>query len=132
MSDREDRAAQESARRHVETAWACQVRPIVELEPLHALTVADVMRAVVLLEPRRIPAATHSWIDVPLSSWHAARRLAADFACPALVVARFDDAVLFGDAGKLGPAFALCGADGAARVRLEVRRLSPVQYESRW
>lgn len=117
---------------HVESAWACRVRQLYGLKPLRAITVSDIVRAVLLVEERRIQSGQHSWLDVPLRTYQHARAVALDIGCPALVVARFDDVVLFADAAKIGRSGVLCGEDGQARVRLEVRKMSPVVFESRW
>lgn len=122
----------ESACRHLESAWSCAVRAMAGLAPLKALTVAERVRAVLVVEERHIESSTHSWIDLDLPVYAAARRIAAELSCPALVVARYDDAVLFVDASKAGPTLALCGSDGHPRVRLEVNKMSPVRFESRW
>lgn len=122
----------DGACRHLESAWACAVRAMAGLAPLKALTVAERVRAVLVVEERRIDSTTHSWIDLDLPVYAAARRIAAELACPALIVVRYDDAVLFVDAAKTGPTFTLCGADGHPRVRLEVNKMAPVRFESRW
>jgi len=102
------------------------------LPPLRAMTVAERVRAVLVCEERRMDRTTHSWVDVALPVYAAARRIAAEIACPALVVVRYDDGVVFVDAAHAGPTLALCGADGHPRVRLEVNKMAPVRFESRW
>lgn len=120
------------AREHVESAWNCRVRPIFNLAPLLAVTAAERIVAVMLAEDRRIDSTTHSWLDVAMPSFASLKATARDVACPALVVARFDDAVLFVDAAKVGPVLMLCGEDGRARVRLPVNRMARVTTEARW
>jgi len=117
---------------HVEKAWTCKVRPLLTMTPLRALTVSDIMRAVVIIEERDFDSTTHSWLDVSMPRYASAKRLAHEFSCPAIVVARFNDSVLYLNAKDSGPALVLCGDDGAARVRLQVNKMSPVKWESRW
>lgn len=121
-----------SACRHVETAWQCKVRPLGSLKPLRAITAADRIVAIMLPEDRHIDSSTHSWIDVAMPAYASMKATARDLGCPALIVARFDDAVLFVDASKMGPVLMLCGEDNNARVRLPLNRMSRVTAEARW
>lgn len=118
-----------SAVKHVERAWSCAARPF---DALHFLTVNDRVVAVAAIKALSKSAETHEWLDVPMADWSALRRAGEDARCPSLVVARYDDAVVFVDQKHAGVFAALCSSGDGPRVRLMRKIMSPVTYESRW
>lgn len=122
-------AALKSAVNHVEQVWACQVRRV---GPVHALTVHDRIVSVAAIVAHAVPANAHEWLDVPLEQWTAAREMALDTRAPAIVVARYDDAVVWVPMASAGPIATLCGEDCKPRVRVMRNRLTPMRYESRF
>lgn len=118
-----------SAVQHIEQVWACQVRRIA---PVYAITVHDRVVSVAAIVALGIPATTHEWLDVPLEQWTAAREMALDTRAPAIIVARYDDAVVWVAQASAGPIATLCAADCKPRVRIMRNRMTPMRYESRF
>lgn len=118
-----------SAVTHIEQVWACQVRRVGHV---HAITVHERIVTVAAIVAHAIEATAHEWIDVPLEQWTAAREMALDTRAPAIIVARYDDAVVWVPQTSAGPFATLCGADCKPRVRVIRNRLTPMRYESRF
>jgi len=118
-----------SAARHIEQVWACRVRRVGDA---HMLTANDRVVNVAAIVAHQAPAATHEWLDVPLRLWREAREVSVDARCPAIVVARYDDAVVWVAQATAGPFATLCGDDCKPRVRIMRNRMTLMRYESRW
>lgn len=119
-----------SAIQHIEQTWSCKVR---RAGGIYALTVNDRVMAVASVQAHAIHATAHEWLDVPMPDWSTLRRSSEDARCQAIIVARYDDAVVWVKQGDAGP-FATLFAEGDAfpRVRIMRNRMAPMRYESRW
>lgn len=114
---------------HIESAWSVVARPDGRL---YWLTNHDRIVAAAVVLVRGVDSSTHVWIDVPMREWSQVRLASADCACPAKIVVRFDDAIVWVEAKQAGPIAYLCGDDRQARVRLMTNRMAPVRVGTIW